>query len=624
MKTAVLCAASVIALTGSAALSAPQKLTPGDWYNVGGDEGSTKFSTLSQITPANVTQLKTAWTYDTGDRGGGARGWEITPIVVNGIMYFPTSGGTVTALNADTGAVVWKNDLKTMGIKGNGSKYGVSYWPGNAQYAPRIVITTSGGQLVQFDAKTGAMWKKVGDNGIIDLAKGITEKFGGNYSPGTTPAIYKNIAILAPSTGEQGRYGVPGDPRAFDLITGKELWRFHTVPRPGEANFGDWGLNGWQDRHGPGTWVPMTVDTKRGIVYIALGNATDQNYGGNRPGHNSYATSTIALNAQTGALVWSHAETYHDIFDWDVNAPPTFVDVHKDGQTIPAVAQSTKNGILWILNRETGKAVFGEEDRPVAPSDAPGEKSSPVQPFPLKPDPIARIAMTRHEVSNVTPESHEACLKLYDTAVNEGPDTPYLMVPSIVFPSSEGGGGWGGASYDPQKHLIVVNTRSLGTMGVLQSSLSSGIFDSYAKRKIPFLDPHGYPCSAPPWGEIMAINADTGDFVWREPLGDNKELEAKGVPVTGLANDGAPVLTATGLAFIGSTPDATFRAIDTATGKVLWTTSMPNNAVDTGLTYQGKSGKQYVAVPVSTGLSDMAFPKSTSTANNLIMAWSLP
>jgi quinoprotein glucose dehydrogenase len=232
--------------------------------------------------------------------------------------------------------------------------------------------------------------------------------------------------------------------------------------------------------------------------------------------------------------------------------------------------------------------------------------------------------MTRKEVTNVSPEAAKACQKQYDTAVNEGPNTPYLMVPSIVFPSSEGGGGWGGASFDPNMHLIVVNTRSLGTMAVLRPSRSSGLFDSYAKQKIPFLDPQGYPCSAPPWGELMAINADTGDVVWREPLGEYKELTARGVPKTGTANAGGPILTASGVLFIGATADKMFRAFDSKTGKELWSVELSNNSVDTPMTYQGKNGKQYVAAVVSSGLNDFNFPKPKDPGTNQIVTFALP
>jgi glucose dehydrogenase len=589
-----------------------------DWPGVGNDPGGQKYSMLTQITPANVNKLTRAWTYDTGDPGGGFRGWEVTPIVVKNIMYFPTTGKKIVALNGDTGKEVWKFDLTKIGLQGAGAKYGVSYWPGDRKTAPRIVVATNDGYLIQLDAKTGELFKGVGKDGLVSLKEGMIEKYGGFYTPGATPAIYKNLAIFSPTTGEQGRYGLAGDPRAFDLTTGKEVWRFHTVPQPGEENFGTWGLNGWQDRRGPGSWVPITVDTVNGLVFVALGNATDQNYGGSRPGKGLYACSVIALDANTGKLKWYFQATHHDIFDWDMNAPPTLIDVKKDGKVIPAIAQSSKVGYLFILNRLTGDPVFGMEERPVPASDAPGEQASPTQPFPLKPVPIARVSMTRGEVSKISPQTVKDCQAQYDKAVQEGPDTPYLMVPSIVFPSSEGGGSWSGASFDPKEGLILVNTRSLGTMGVLQPTKSSGLLPSYAKRKIPFDDKEGYPCSAAPWGELMAIDASTADVVWRVPLGEYKDLTARGVPVTGTPNAGGPIITASGLVFIGATSDLTFRAFDVKTGKVLWSTELSNNSVDTPMTYQGASGKQFVTAVISSGLDNFNKPAVAAGTNQLV------
>ncbi len=397
----------------------------GDWPNVGNDPGGMRFSGLTQITPANVGKLVRAWTYDMGDPGGGFRGTEATPIVVGGIMYFSTPGGKEVALNAATGAEVWKYDLKAVTATGRGAKYGVSYWPGDGKAAPRVIVATTDGLLIQLDAKTGQLFKNVGDNGIVDLKVGMVEKYGGGYTPGATPAIYKNLAIISPTTGEQGRYGIAGDPRAFDLNTGKEVWRFHTVPQPGEPEFPSWGVDGWQDRRGPGSWVPMTVDAANGLVFVALGNATDQNYGGSRPGPNLYATSLIALDANTGKLKWYYQTTHHDIYDWDVNAPPTLIEVTKDGKKIPAVAQSTKIGLLFVLDRLTGKAVWGDEERPVPNTDAPGDQAAATQPFPLKPVPISRISMTRDEVSKISPETEKSCKAQYDKAVQMGPYTPY-------------------------------------------------------------------------------------------------------------------------------------------------------------------------------------------------------
>jgi glucose dehydrogenase len=613
----------LLRLSFVALLATPLLYGQADWPGVGNDPGGSKFSTLKQITPANVNKLVTAWTYDTGDPAGGFRGWEITPIVVSNVMYFPTSGKKIVALNAETGAEIWKVDLTTVGATAMGAKYGVSYWPGDGKAAPRIVVATNDGLLLQLDAKTGKLFTGVGKDGIIDVKVGMTEKFGNRYTPGATPAIYKNLAIISPTTGEQGRYGIAGDPRAFDLTTGKEVWRFHTVPQPGEQNFGAWGENGWQDRLGPGSWVPMTVDNANGLVFVALGNATDQNYGGSRPGSDLYATSVVGLDAATGKLKWYYQMTHHDVYDWDANAPPTLVEVNKDGKKIPAVAQSTKQGYMFILDRITGKPVFGDEERPVPQSDAPGEESSATQPYPLKPVPISRVSMTRDEVSKISPETIKDCQAQYDKAVQMGPNTPYLMVPSIVFPSSEGGGSWSGASFDPTSGLIYVNTRSLGTMGVLQPTKSSGLLPSYAKRKIAFDDKSGYPCSAAPWGELMAIEANTADVVWRVPLGEYKELTAKGIPKTGTPNAGGPIITASGLVFIGATSDLMFRAFDAKNGKELWSTQLSNNSVDTPMTYQGKNGKQYVAAVVSSGLDNFNKP-AVEAGTNKIVVFALP
>jgi len=595
-----------------------------DWPNPGNDPGGMKYSPLKQITPSNVNKLARAWTYDSGDTGGGFRGWEVTPIVINDVMYFSTMGAKVVALNAETGAEIWKFDLKAVTPTGRVSQHGVSYWPGDAENAPHIVVATTDGLLMRLDAKTGQLARNYGKNGIIDLKVGVTEKVGGNYPIAAPPAIYKNLAILAPSTGEQGRYGIAGDPRAFDLHTGEEVWRFHVAPQPGDPGFGTWGLDGWQDRRGPGAWVPATVDTANGLVFIPLGNPTDQNYGGSRPGTNLYASSLIALEAATGKLKWYFQFTHHDIFDWDVNAPPTLVDVNKNGVRIPAVAQLTKQGLLFILNRLTGEAVFGAEERPVPATDAPGDTAWPTQPFPLKPPPVARISMTREEVNKTSAASEKSCKEQYDKAVQAGPDTPYMMVPSLVFPSSEGGGSWGSPAFDPQLGLIFGNTRSLGTMGQLQPLLSSGVLPSYAKRKIPFDDPDGYPCNAPPWGELFAVNANTGDIVWRVPLGEYKELTAKGIPKTGVPNAGGPIVTAGGVLFIGATSDYQFRAFDAKTGKELWSTALESNAVTTPLTYQGRNGKQYVATVAGGGLENFNKPASQSPVKNLVVAYTLP
>jgi glucose dehydrogenase len=592
-----------------------------DWPAYGNDAGSTKFSPLKQITPTNVGKLKLAWTYDTGETGGTD---EITPLVIHNVMYLATPQQHVIALNAETGNEIWK--YAPEGTGGRFSEYrGVSYWPGDGQATPKIVFVSES-KLIELDAETGQLVPSFGEGGMVDLIKGLDAKIPATrYSVTSPPAIYKNLAILGPELGETGRYGLPGDPRAFDLRTGKEVWRFHTVPQPGEPNHDTWPDDSWQDRSGPSLWAPITVDTERGIVFCPVGNPTDQAYGGTRPGLNLYSGSLIALDAESGKLKWYFQTTHHDIFDFDLNSAPTLVNVNKDGTDIPAVAQMTKQGLLFILDRTTGKPVFGVEERPVPRSNVPGETAWPTQPFPLKPIPLSRMGMTREEVSKISPQTEKTCQAQFDNLVQEGPFTPYGILPTLVFPSSEGGGNWGGVSFDPNMGYIIVDTRSVGTNAHEVPTDSQGIF-SYSKVKAPFEDQDGLPCSAPPWGELIAVNANTGDIAWRVPLGEYADLKAKGVPITGTPNAGAPIVTASGVIFVGATTDYHFRAFDEKTGKELWSTQLENSAIATPITYQGANGKQYVATAEGGAghLSSFLRPPQETPAKDLVVAYTLP
>lgn len=617
----------------------------GDWTTVYGNGAQSKYSDLKQITPANVTGLAKSWAWNAG-------GGQLTPVAANGVVYYG-SGHMVFALDGDTGQPIWQADMSTLipiapgaefnparspDFKGGGgpggaakpmpgylplgncAKYGVAYWPGTATIGPRIVLATSGGYLLQLDAKSGQPIKDVGTGGAIDLRIGVMEKMNlSDYTPGAVPTIYKNYAVVAPRTSENGRYGTPGDPRAFDLITGKLVWRFHVIPQPGEEGFGEWGLDGWQDRRGAGSWVPMTVDPANGLLFMATGNATDQDYGGSRPGSNLFANTILALDGDTGKLRWYFQTTHHDIYDWDINAPPVLIDItDAAGKKQPALAQSTKNGYLFILDRLTGKPVLPFQEKHAPPTDAPGELESSTQPVPVKLAPVARVGLTRDEVANLSPESHKFCLDIYDNAVQMGEGTPYGMEPSLVFPSSTGGPNPAGVTFDPNSNTIFLNVQNLGTIAMLTPVLSAGKYESLSKSKIPFEDQNGFPCSAPPWGELLAIDAATGDFRWRIPLGEYKDLTAKGIPPTGQVPSGGSMVTGGGVLFVGATQDRMFRAIDPQNGKLLWSTQLVGPGTATPFTYLGKSGKQYVGVITSRG-SDSNAPKTGGGAGQLVV-----
>jgi quinoprotein glucose dehydrogenase len=566
-----------------------------NWPSFGNDPGQMRYSTLTQITPANVTRLRQAWTYDTGRMG---RKWETTPLVVNNVMYFtlPAEAEGVVAADPVTGKEIWKYTPKVRGFRTNRA---VSYWPGDAK-TPARLLYTSGDEMIALSAKTGRPVNEFGDNGVANLRVGVADKYPtGAYSFSSPPAIYKDLAILGPSTQETGRNGPSGDPRAFDTRTGKLVWRFHAIPQPGEPNVGTWGPDGWQDRSGPSLWGLITVDTERGMVFLPVGNPSSSFYGADRKGANLYANCVLALDANTGKLLWYFQTTHHDLLDADLAGAPILFDIVRNGKKIPAVAEGTKLGMVFILDRMTGKPIFGVEERPVPPSAVPGEESWPTQPFPVKPPPLGRLSITRGEITTVTPESHDYCLDWWDkeNMHNDGPYSSYgSNGTSVVFPGTVGGGNWGGMAFNPQLGYLFVNFSNLATIGrMIPATATPGDYrleNAYTR----FADKTGHPCQQPPWGELAAINTNTGDVAWKVPLGIFDDLEAKGVHNTGTPNAGGPIATATGLVFIGATRDSRFRAIDARTGKELWAARLDAPAGATPITYRGRDGKQYVVI----------------------------
>jgi glucose dehydrogenase len=570
------------------------QMTPqrGDWPVYGHDAAGTRYSPLKQINTANVSRLQRAWTYHTGEKG---RSLESTPICVNDTLYFPTQNQNVVALDPITGKEVWK--YTNPNPRGSESR-GVAYWEGDKQTPPRILFGTGNGQLVELDAKTGTLVSSFGDKGIVDLRAGIADAYPkANYAISSPPVIYRDVVIVGPSTQESGSVGPSGEPRGFDVRTGKQLWAFHTVPQPGEIGNDTWGENGWKNRAGPSQWGLDTVDTELGLVFLPVGNAADSFYGADRKGSNLYSNSVIALDALTGKLRWYYQMVHHDLWDYDMNAPPALIEVKRNGQIIPALAETNKMSLLFILDRRTGKPIFGVEERPVPKGDTPGEWYSPTEPFPVKPPPLSRTTMTKDDISRRTPEAEKFCSDWLSRLRFGGLYTPFGLTPSLSMPGTMGGGNWGGVSFDPQLGYIFVNTSSLGTVGQMASTapgapLPYHNLGGYTR----FIDQDGYPCQQPPWGEMSAVNANTGEIVWRKPLGSYDELEAQGLKNTGAPNIGGSIATAGGLVFIAATTDSKFRAFDSRTGEELWVVKLDASGTTVPMTYLGSDGKQYVLV----------------------------
>jgi glucose dehydrogenase len=595
--------------------------TPGvdDWPAYGRDQGSSRYSPLAQLNTNNVSQLKRAWTYHTGETG---RGWETTPIFVGGVLYLSTQNQDIVALDPDTGKQMWR--YKNPHPTGREHR-GVSYWPGCPGIAPRLVFGTGDGRLVELDPKTGSPILSFGDNGIVNLRTGYTERFPqAPYAVSSPPAIYRNVIIVDPATQERPSLGPSADIRAFEVRSGKQLWSFHTVPRPGEAGNDTWGPDGWKDRAGPSQWGAATLDSELGLVFLPTGNPADSLYGADRKGTNLYANSLIALEAQTGKLRWYFQMVHHDIWDYDADAPPALIKVKRDGKSIPAVAEITKMGLLFVLDRRTGKPVFGVEERAVPQSAVPGEQTWPTQPFPVKPVPLVNTNLTGQNLSTRTPEAQRFCQEWFSRMYYAGPYTPWGTQPTLIMPGTMGGGNWGGVSFDPHLGYLFVNTSNLaGTGRMVRTNAEPPAAYRNEGGYTRFLDQDQYPCTAPPWGELSAVNANTGEIVWRRPLGNYDELEARGLRDWGAPNMGGSIVTAGGLVFIAATTDSKFRAFDSRTGRELWVTKLEATGDAVPMTYMGRNGQQYVVIAAGGTNRFRMIANTASQTSDALVAFSL-
>ena len=633
----------VLLLAGTATA---QPTPPGDWPLYARDNSGQRFVPLDQIDRSNVARLERAWEFTLRPEGGGLVLAGTVPVVVDGIMYLPL-GNAVVALEAHSGRELWRHP-----VVGGTPRRAVTYWPGNRRQRPRLFYST-GSSLVALDARTGQLVRGFGDGGVA--------AFGGTpYS--YPPSIVGDVLVIGALTPEVTPPGPSGNTRAFSAVTGEKLWEFNSIPQPGEVGHETWLDDGWQGRAGANMWVwYTTADVEAGLLYMTLGSPGPNYWGGDRPGANLFGNSLVAVDARTGAYRWHFQTIHHDLWDWDLPAPPTLVDVTVDGQRIPALALTGKPGLMYILDRRTGEPVHGVNEMLVARADVPGEYYAPTQPVPVRPEPLSRMHWTPEDVvtaQDTSPEHAAACRDLLasygGSFFNAGPFTPFFLHregdpprASINLPHN-GGSNWGGAAADPSG-TIYINTTESGSIGWIEARDPDGDYGrgtagstqpydrgslagpgAYASFSAPFTAADGrrttLPCIRPPWGRLIAVDGNTGLIRWAVPLGTTPELP-EGRRETGSNNTfGGPMVTAGGLVFMGATSDGVMRAFDADSGALLWSEQLAYPAMTLPMSYRGRDGRQYVAVVAAgSGFGPPVMGANGRPANaESLIVWALP
>lgn len=620
----------------------------GGWPAYGGDSGGTRYSALAQITPANVGKLKVAWTFRTGELGEGVKDWsrsafEATPILYDGALYFTTSSTNVIAVDAATGKTIWRFDTHNDNSLqySDGVSRGVSLWidKDSAVDGPchaRIFAPTLDSRLFALDAKSGEPCVGFGEHGAVNLMQGIHSiddpKDGWrDYLVTSPPAILGNKVIVGSSIGDNRAIEEElGIVRAFDARSGALLWSWDPIPRdPSNPVYKEWSEQGARTTGAANAWAPLSVDVARNLVFVPTGSASPDFFGGDRPGDDRWADSVVALDGDSGKLVWGRQLVHHDIWDFDPSAQPTLVDLRHDGVTIPAVIQPTKMGFLFTFNRETGAPVFPIMEKPVPQDAVPGEVPSPTQPFPSAPPPLVRqAAVTPDDAFGILFFDKRGCAKRIAQYKSEGIFTPPSLQGSLMQPGNAGGFNWGGIAFDPHRQLAIGNSMNLPFVVALvkredlMKEYKSGDYDGwefarqtgtpYGMRRIMFQSPLGIPCAKPPWSTLSGVDMEHGTIKWQVPLGDIPFVHTNlGMPALG-----GPVATASGLVFIGATLDNQFRAFDTDTGKLLWQVSLPAGGQATPMTYMA-AGRQFVVIAAG-GYKD------ASKRGDYLVAYALP
>ena len=639
----------------AAGSAAPASVAPGDWPLINRDLNANRYSPLTEITTGNVANLAPSWTHQLGGNSSAV------PVVVAGVMYLP-SRDRVIALDGDSGALVWEYVLpapppppegaappRVGGAAGPGgggpgggprgpaaSTRGVSYWAGDGTLPPRILFT-SGANLIALDAATGTPAAGFGTDGAVNVG----------VSYGGTPTVFENVAIIGAASLELPQ-GAPGNPRAFDVRTGAKLWESQAVPRAGHPFTETWG-NGWEGRGGTNMWAfAAPIDAARGIAYLPIAGPAANYYGGDRPGNNAFGNSIVAVDARTGQYKWHFQTVHHDLWDTDMPSAGGLFEVERNGTRVPVIAQVGKSAFFYVLDRTTGQPFHEVRETPVPQGDVPPEWYSPPHPIPLRPPPHARVSFSEADLvrpEDTTPEHAAACRDFMAKSggfYNAGAFTPFMYKApgappksTIQFPGGTGGVNWGGVAIDPTTGFVFAASHDGALVGWVQDKdpnvtysfeapLSKQPYDRASINGngpfFTFSAPLGgqynergqavgpsAPCQRPPWGKLVAVNANTGEIAWESVLGLNENLP-EGKQLVGSAGSAGPSVTAGGLVFVGNTSDRRFRAFDARTGAELWSATLASNAGANPMSYAGRSGKQRVAIVAGDTVNVFALP----------------
>lgn len=599
-----------------------------EWRAYGGDAEGTRYAPLDGIHRDNVAHLQTAWTYRTGDVMPGPSGsrFQATPLMVDGRLLVSTPFGRVIALQPDTGDELWQFDPRVdlEGDYGDFANRGVAYWrderaSGDEGCRQRVFVASIDARLIALDAATGRPCDGFGVRGEVSLQRGLhnAPRYQGEYQVTSPPAVVRDVVVVGSAIADNQRVDAPsGVVRGFDVRTGRLRWTWEPmVGRTGAAN----------------AWSIMSVDVERDLVFVPVGSASPDFYGGERPGDNRHANSIVALRGSTGELVWAFQVVHHDLWDYDVASQPILVTLRRDGGDVPAVVQATKMGHVFVLHRETGVPLFPVEERPVPASDVPGERAAPTQPFP--PEAFA-LAPDRFDASlawGITDADLAHCRQQLQGVRAEGMFTPPSLRGTVIYPGNVGGSHWGGVSWDPVRQRLLAPTNRLPFLVRLvpragladaRAQATAGVETApqrgtpYGMQREVLRAPSGLPCSPPPWGVLTALDLDGGARAWERPLG-SLPTSHPDASTWGSVNLGGVLVTGGGLAFVAATLDGHIRAFDVDTGDVRWSAPLPAGGHALPMTYR-YSGRQYVVI-VAGGHPRIGMP-----AADHVVAFALP